>query len=60
VINDGYQILYYTFSVILDSIPKVSLSEPEHRDYKWVTPVDTLKMELVHDLDECNKLFYNL
>ena len=38
--------------------PKITLNKIEHRDYRWVTPEEALKMKLIEDQDVCIKLFY--
>jgi len=56
--ND-YDFVYHTFYLNLDYKPEIILEDGGHKDFKWVTPKDTLKMNLIQDLDECIKLFYN-
>jgi len=55
----GHDIEYHMFSVDLRSRPEVRLSETEHRDFRWVTPEEALAMPLVHDQDECIRLFFD-
>jgi len=48
------------WSAKLESKPIVVLNYEEHKDYKWNTPLEALKDNLVLDEPECIKLFYNL
>ncbi len=55
-----YDFTYHTFSMILNGRPNVLIKEDEHQAYKWVTPDESLSLNLVDDLDECIKLFYKI
>jgi hypothetical protein len=35
------------------------ISPLEHQAFHWATPTEALAMDLVHDLDECIRMFYN-
>jgi 8-oxo-dGTP diphosphatase len=54
----GPDIEYHMFSVEMPEQPGIRLSEGEHRDFRWVTPEEALSMLLVHDQDECIRLFF--
>lgn len=60
VINNGHNIEYFSFIADLESKPEILLSINEHSAYQWVSPENSLKVDLVHDLEECNRLFFNL
>jgi 8-oxo-dGTP pyrophosphatase MutT (NUDIX family) len=55
--NNGYEFVYHTFGVDLDTLPDIILSQSEHQDYQWTTLEESFEMDLIHDLDECNRLF---
>ncbi len=40
--------------------PEIIINPLEHKRYKWVTPRDSLRMNLIPDEDECIKLFYGI
>ena len=52
-----YDFVYHMFRVKLVGEPSVTLSAKEHQNFCWVTVPEALRMELVHDLDECIKMF---
>lgn len=56
--NNGYHIVFTIFKVKLLLIPNVVLEKNEHQNYKWVTAVESMKMDYVHDLDGCNKIMF--
>jgi 8-oxo-dGTP pyrophosphatase MutT (NUDIX family) len=58
--HEGFSFRYHSFMVTLPSIPSIELNTEEHSDYTWVTAVESLKMDLIHDLDACNRLFLNV
>lgn len=51
---------YYSFSVILETEPSIALSETEHQEFRWVTPEGSLSLDLIEDLDACNRPFFDL
>jgi 8-oxo-dGTP pyrophosphatase MutT (NUDIX family) len=58
--HDGAKFVYHSFIAELEAEPTIMLSQDEHQDYCWVTPEESLSMNLIHDLDECNRIFFNL
>ena len=58
--NLGTDIYYHMFSVNLNALPKVVINSAEHKDFNWFTPEESLKLDLVHDLGDCTKLFYGI
>jgi 8-oxo-dGTP diphosphatase len=58
--NEGHEIEYHTFILTLTAPTKIVLSDDEHQAYRWTSPEKSLAMDLVHDLEECTKLFFNL
>lgn len=55
-----YDFMYHMFSTQLSSRPVVWLNLEEHKDFAWVSPKDSLHMNLVLDEDNSIKLFYGL
>ncbi len=53
-------IYYDSFILTLDEKPKITIRPTEHQAFKWVTPEESLKMDMVHDLVECNKLYFKI
>lgn len=53
-----YDIEYHMFSVVLPELPEIRLSESEHQAFRWATPEEALTMPLVHDQDECIRMFF--
>jgi 8-oxo-dGTP pyrophosphatase MutT (NUDIX family) len=51
--------IYHVFTYKIYTMPKVILSE-EHSEYKWITPKDALKLNLVLDEDWCIKRVFAL
>lgn len=47
-------------SVDLSKKPEISLNPIEHKDSKWVSPEESLKMNLIPDEDFCIKAFYKI
>jgi hypothetical protein len=36
-----------------------NLNTKEHKDYKWLTPSQALKLNLIPDEDKCIEMAYN-
>ncbi len=53
-----YDFIYSMFSIELGALQAVQVNPNEHQDFRWVSRVEAQKMELVDDLDECIKMFY--
>ena len=51
---------YHIFSTRMDKQHDITISRKEHKEFRWMTPEDALKMTLVPDMDACIKEFYNL
>lgn len=57
---EEYGFVYYIFYIKLYKQPDIKINSEEHKSFKWVKPIDALKMNLIQDLDACIKLFYKL
>lgn len=55
-----YQFIYHMYSKRFAEKPNVTINEKEHKNYTRKTPQEALKMDLIRDLDECIKLFYDI
>lgn len=52
--------IYHMYSIQVESKPIINIRDTEHSEYQWIRPVDSLKLSLIEDLDECTKLFYQI
>jgi len=55
-----YDFVYHMFHLELALEEEIIINYDEHKDHKWITPKDSLKLPLIQDQDSCIKLFYNL
>ena len=55
-----YDFIYHMYSLALLNDFNVIIENKEHKDYKWVTPEESLNIDLIRDLEPCVKLHYNL
>lgn len=53
-----YDFVYHMLRTKLPTKHSVKLSPKEHQDFRWMAPRKSLKMNLVDDLGECIKMFY--
>ncbi|MEK7564441.1 MAG: NUDIX hydrolase [Patescibacteria group bacterium] len=58
--NEGHDIGYHMFITHLSAQPEVIISPKEHQAYIWASPSEALKMDLIHDLDDCIKMYYQI
>ncbi len=56
----GKNFLYHYFNIKLQSIPEITISKSEHKNFAWVTPQEALKMPLILDEDYCMKEYYGI
>jgi len=54
-----YDFVYHIFHLQPDALPEVKINPGEHKSFIWTNPASALKMNLIGDLDNCIKLFYN-
>ncbi len=58
--HGGYDLVYHMFRTMLDTLPEIKIEPYEHQAFTWVTPEESLKINLVDDLDECIKMYYGV
>ncbi len=59
-VNHKYDFVYHMFHLKIDKKTEITLNPVEHSEYKWFSGEDALKENLIEDLDECIKMFYNM
>ena len=60
-VRDGaFDLEWHMFAAHVATEPHVIISPVEHTAYKWVTPKESLQMDLIHDLPESIKMFYDI
>ncbi len=61
-VRDGdFDIEWHMFGASLAEKPEITVNPYEHSEFRWVTPAEALRMDnLIHDLDGCIKLFYDM
>ena len=55
-----FDFIYHMFSLVFKEKPTIKLDHSEHQNFKWVSPIEALEMDLVLDEDACIKLFYDI
>ncbi len=58
--NAGHDFDYHMFIARLAAKPEIIISPKEHQGYVWASPSEALKMNLIHDLDECIRTYYGV
>ena len=58
--HPAYDFTYHIFHLPLSEKPNIILNPEEHQNFQWVTPKESLKINMVTDQDTCVKLFYKL
>lgn len=53
-----YDLIFYFFKTHLEEMAEVRISPAEHKGFRWISPKDALKLELIGGLSEGIKLFY--
>ncbi len=60
-VRDGdFDIEWHMYATTHEAQPIVQINPKEHSEYKWVTPEESLSMDLIHDMPESIKLFFNM
>lgn len=60
VVYPTYQFIFHMFKLSLEERPRIKISDSEHKEYRWATPADILKLDLIPDFDECLKVSYKI
>ena len=55
-----YDFFYHMYQFSLDQDYSVQIDQRAHKEFRWVSPEEALKMNLIMDLDSCVELFYNI
>ena len=50
--------IFHIYHYKLDKLPKITINSDEHKDLCWTTPKLALTMDIISDLDQHIKLFY--
>lgn len=50
---------YYMFSTRVSAYPDISIRLTEHKDYVWIKPDEVNDLDLVTDMYECMKMYYD-
>src|SRR3989344_2960483 len=61
--HGDYDFVFHMFSTTFGSLPKIRINTYEHKEFAWKSPTEILAMEkaeIVEDLDDVCKLFYNI
>ena len=53
-----YDFVYHMFRAPFDREPEIMLNLGEHKDFRWTSREEALRMNLVQDEDACIKLLY--
>lgn len=60
VVYDEYSFIYHSFHYELENKPEVIINEKEHQEYMWITPIESLNLNLIEDENTCIEDYYNL
>ncbi len=55
-----YDFIYHIFYLKLNEDIDIVLEKDGHKDYRWVTPEESLELNYIQDLDECVKEYYKI
>lgn len=56
--NEGHDLGYHMFVTHFSAQPEIIINLKEHQGYVWASPSEALTMNLIHDLGECIKIYY--
>jgi len=57
---DGFDFDWHMFSVAMPILPTIRINPAEHQHFIWVSADQSLTMNLIHDLDECIRIFFEI
>ena len=55
-----YDFLYHVYHLFVPEKPTLNINMNEHKDYRWVKPVEALKLDLIQDEDFVVKWCYGV
>ena len=55
-----YDFIYHVFYLPLGKEAEIVINPGEHKEYKWVTPAESLATNLIQDMDSCIRFFYRI
>jgi 8-oxo-dGTP diphosphatase len=55
-----YDFVYHMFKAKIKETSGIKINDSEHKDLRWLSPNDALKMDLIQDVDLCIKMIYNI
>lgn len=55
-----YDLVYYLYRLPLANKPVIEINPKEHQTFQWLTPQSLLKLDFMHDFDECLKVAYGI
>ncbi len=55
-----YEFIYHIFHLSLPNLPKILINPKEHKEYRWISPLDALDgtIPLIGELDNCIRYVY--
>ena len=60
-VRDGdFDFEWHMFSTQTLEPVVITITPHEHKEFRWVTPEESLQMNLIHDLPQSIKLFYEM
>ncbi len=55
----GYDYVYHIYRHTVKRMPRITMDQQAHKEYRWVDPEGALKLDLIEDEDVCIKLVYD-
>lgn len=55
-----YDFIYHIYKSKLNTLPVVEINNNEHKSYLWVTPLESLNLDLIPWLDICIQKCYDI
>lgn len=55
----SYEFIYHIYYKKLEEQPNIKINPEEHKNYIWRNPKKALEENLIQELDNCIKMFYN-
>lgn len=58
--DSGIDFAFHMFTKYLDSMPEIKISPSESSEFRWIEPLESLKLHSVTDFDGCVKLIFQI